>query len=205
MKKHCIDCGKIINNCSTRCRLCAAKKRWQDPNHYVKISEIIKKTWENPARRIISIKKAKEQWKNSDHRNLISQKAKEKYQDPKEHIKTSKALKEKWKDPEFRAKHCGENNHFYIHGKSEIPYGAGWTESLKQEIRDRDCHLCRNCEVRESDRAHDVHHIDFNKKNNNPINLITLCKKCHNATKSKYNREKWTNYFQETQKEVLIK
>lgn len=36
-------------------------------------------------------------------------------------------------------------------------------------------------------------HIDYNKKNCNPKNLITLCRKCHSKTNS--NRDYWINYF----------
>jgi len=35
----------------------------------------------------------------------------------------------------------------------------------------------------------DVHHIDYNKKNNNINNLITLCKSCH--PKTNFNRKYW--------------
>lgn len=40
-----------------------------------------------------------------------------------------------------------------------------------------------------------VHHIDYNKQNNNPENLITLCNRCN--SKVNFNREYWTQYFQE--------
>jgi len=38
-----------------------------------------------------------------------------------------------------------------------------------------------------------VHHIDYNKYNLNPDNLITLCVSCH--SKTNHNREKWINHF----------
>ena len=37
--------------------------------------------------------------------------------------------------------------------------------------------------------------LDFIKNNNNPNNLISLCLNCHMQTN--YNRNDWTNYFQE--------
>ena len=37
--------------------------------------------------------------------------------------------------------------------------------------------ICKNSEVPTSDLV--VHHIDFNSKNNNYNNLITLCRRCH--------------------------
>ena len=42
-------------------------------------------------------------------------------------------------------------------------------------------------------RALNVHHIDYNKLNCMPNNLLSLCDKCHRKTNN--NREYWTNYF----------
>ncbi len=41
----------------------------------------------------------------------------------------------------------------------------------------------------------DVHHIDYDKTNNNIENLIILCGSCHTKTNGKNNREYWTNYY----------
>lgn len=38
-----------------------------------------------------------------------------------------------------------------------------------------------------------VHHIDYDKKNNNHNNLITLCSICHGKTNG--NRKYWIKYF----------
>jgi hypothetical protein len=40
-----------------------------------------------------------------------------------------------------------------------------------------------------------VHHIDYDKKNNVPLNLISLCKSCH--SKTGYNRDNWIVYYQQ--------
>ena len=47
-----------------------------------------------------------------------------------------------------------------------------------------------------------VHHIDYDKKNLDMNNLISLCNSCH--TKTNYNREYWINYFR-SRKEVKSK
>ena len=39
-----------------------------------------------------------------------------------------------------------------------------------------------------------IHHIDYDKRNSNPINLITLCSSCH--PKTNFGREKWKKLFQ---------
>jgi 5-methylcytosine-specific restriction endonuclease McrA len=38
-----------------------------------------------------------------------------------------------------------------------------------------------------------VHHIDYDKKNSNPKNLITLCVSCN--FKVNFERSYWENYF----------
>ena len=72
-------------------------------------------------------------------------------------------------------------------------YSIDWTGTLRRSIRERDHYICQICGELQSDKAFDVHHIDYNKKNCNPDNLITLCRKCHNKTN--FNRECWIIYF----------
>lgn len=69
------------------------------------------------------------------------------------------------------------------------PYPVDWTETLKRAIRERDRYTCQLCGKQQGDITHDVHHIDYDKTNCNPDNLITLCKCCH--VKTNYNRKKW--------------
>lgn len=74
-------------------------------------------------------------------------------------------------------------------GISYEPYMIDWNETLKRSIRERDHYVCKIC----SCNGWVVHHIDYNKKNCNPNNLITLCKSCHQKTN--FNRNYWLNYF----------
>jgi len=60
-------------------------------------------------------------------------------------------------------------------GRSFEPYAIGWP-SISKAIRERDGHTCQTCGATE--RLH-VHHIDTNKLNNDPSNLVTLCNRCH--------------------------
>lgn len=80
-------------------------------------------------------------------------------------------------------------------GKSFELYGANWTERLKDLVRKRDNYLCRLCGEIQGNIAHDVHHIDFDKRNCSPANLITLCHTCH--VKTNRNKEYWIKYFQD--------
>lgn len=87
----------------------------------------------------------------------------------------------------------GEKNYNWQGGKSFEPYAVDWTRSLKISIRERDKYTCQVCGEKQGDIAHHVHHIDYDKKNCNQTNLITLCIKCH--MKTNFNRELWKKYF----------
>lgn len=89
-----------------------------------------------------------------------------------------------------------EKNHAWLGGKSFEPYGLEFDETLRKKIRVRDNFRCQECFRHQSElpRKLAVHHIDFNKKNNNENNLISLCVNCHMQTG--FNRENWTEYFQ---------
>lgn len=73
----------------------------------------------------------------------------------------------------------GENGPNWRDGISSLPYGPEWTPWLKEEIRQRDGNRCSICGKPREEVTLDVHHIDFDKNNNDPSNLITLCKKHH--------------------------
>lgn len=91
----------------------------------------------------------------------------------------------------------GEKNPNWREGKSFEPYGLDFNRRLKEQIRKRDNYRCQECFRHQNELGYKliVHHIDFDKRNNVPTNLISLCRNCHGQTQ--FNREDWTNYFQE--------
>lgn len=80
----------------------------------------------------------------------------------------------------------GSKNGMWIGGVSFEPYTTEWTETLRRSIRERDNYTCQICGKEPS--VH-VHHIDYDKNNCNPNNLVTLCHGCH--SKTNVNREYW--------------
>jgi 5-methylcytosine-specific restriction endonuclease McrA len=98
--------------------------------------------------------------------------------------KISKSLKEK---------NSGEKNGMWNNGSSYFPYSVNWTITLRRSIRERDRYTCQICGEEQGDKGHDVHHIDYNRLNCDPNNLITLCKSCHGKTGK--NRKEWIIYF----------
>jgi len=110
--------------------------------------------------------------------------------------KRSKDTKEKIS--KNRTGQClGKNNPAWNDGSSFEPYGAEFNKRLKEQIRARDKFACQQCRKKEKtlDYILICHHIDYNKKNNDPTNLISLCKTCHSQTN--FSREDRTKYFQE--------
>ncbi len=107
-----------------------------------------------------------------------------------------------WNNPFYGKKHTEEfkSKQSLNKGGTGIPgehseYGAEFDNSLKEQVRFKDKYKCRgcNCPQIENGRQLDVHHIDYNKKNNNINNLISLCIGCH--SKTNVNREYWKEYF----------
>ncbi|MEK6879708.1 MAG: HNH endonuclease signature motif containing protein [Nanoarchaeota archaeon] len=82
-----------------------------------------------------------------------------------------------------------EKNSAWKGGISFEPYSVDWTETLKRAVRERDKYICKICGL----YGLDIHHIDYNKKNCDLENLITLCHSCH--AKTNYNRDYWQKYF----------
>jgi formylmethanofuran dehydrogenase subunit E len=117
---------------------------------------------------------------------------------PEERIKTGNRRKgtphTKEANEKNRVAHLGEKSPLWQGGVWHDPYSVDWTLSLKKSIRERDHYICQLCGAQQEEEAFSVHHIDYNKQNCSPDNLITLCHSCHEKTN--LNREYWTNYFQ---------
>lgn len=106
---------------------------------------------------------------------------------------------------------CFFDKHFYEKtngnwrgGKSFEPYPLGWNKTFKEQIRYRDgykCQLC-GCPEIENGRKLDVHHIDYDKENLNPSNLVSLCQNCHGRTNG--HRDYWKEYLKKIIKDKEV-
>ena len=176
-----------------------------------KHSEALKKYYEgNPeARKKQSNALKKYYEENSKAKKRKSEQMKKSYEEnPEIRKKQSEALKKYWKKPEAKKEHSesrkkyfkdnpgvikGENSPNWKGGKSFEEYPIEFDKELKNQIRERDNHICQICTEKENGRALSVHHIDYNKKNNSTKNLISLCTICHMKTNG--NREYWKEFF----------
>lgn len=84
-------------------------------------------------------------------------------------------------------------NHYCWKGGGEDYYPPEFSDELRLKIRQRDNFSCQLCFERENGYIFSVHHIDYNKFNNDERNLILLCRSCH--SKTNFNRDYWLNYF----------
>jgi len=114
-----------------------------------------------------------------------------KYECPSGHIHSIK-----WNDWQqgYRCPTCavinntGPNHWNWKGGISCEPYCDVWLDKeFKESIKARDNYMCQNPYCWNTNNKLTIHHIDYNKKNCNPNNLITLCRSCN--VRANYNRD----------------
>jgi len=109
----------------------------------------------------------------------------------------SKTLVQKYSDIEERIKlSCSQQGILrenWTHFVSCDPYCQDWIFEIKEMIKERDDYQCQNPDCRENTDRLAVHHIDYNKMNCKPENLITLCTSCNSRANA--NREFHTQTY----------
>lgn len=140
----------------------------------------------------------KKKYENSLYKKRITRKVKKALQ--RTEVKQKMCNAQKGNTNGFNThnnKFFGDNNGRWNNGSSRRGYPEAWTDNLRKQIRKRDKFICQVCK----ENGWVVHHINYNKKDNNPKNLVALCQKCHAKTNG--NRKYWTQYFQTKNKEAL--
>ena len=117
------------------------------------------------------------QWKKGYHPKTEFKKG---HKNSEAHIKI---MREKW---------LGNKNPNWNNGSSLKGYLPEFNKQFKSKILSRDMFKCQ-IKNKKHHKLLDIHHIDYNKKNNDEDNLIVLCKSCH--MKTNYNRDCWQDYF----------
>jgi len=81
-------------------------------------------------------------------------------------------------------------------GISCEPYCDAWADKeFKKDILERDNYECQNPNCWRTIKKLCVHHIDYNKKNCHPNNLITLCVSCN--SQANFDREWHESFYKE--------
>mgnify|MGYP001383988056 CR=1 FL=1 len=166
--KHSTTRGKYIRTESTNKNMSIATKGkncWSKGRNRPEHSEFLKEWWnENPSFREEMSRRMSERMNNTTYLQKLSE-----------------AL-------------SGDKNPNWKGGISKKHYKSFY-KKLKDEIRNRDDYMCMLCKISELELGYtlSIHHIDYNKENSIPENLISLCKKCNSLVN--FGREEWKNYF----------
>ncbi|KKL54795.1 hypothetical protein LCGC14_2261820, partial [marine sediment metagenome] len=152
-----------------------------------------KKSLEARLKALRGIKKSKE------HRRKISESTKGREVSDETRLKSSISHLEYFSDMENRIKQScalqGVSREEWKGFSSKEHYCVEWTNDLKEYIKERDNYECQNpdCTDKSNHLPLYVHHIDYDKKNCSPNNLITLCNSCH--SQSNGNRDQWQKLY----------
>jgi len=98
------------------------------------------------------------------------------------------------KRPDHSLKMLGSKNPNWQGGISFEPYCEIWKDSeYKITIKERDNYECKNSLCNGNSNKLCIHHIDYNKKNCHPKNLITICFSCN--ARANFNRKFWEMFY----------
>lgn len=98
--------------------------------------------------------------------------------------------------PYFGVSLHGMKNPNWQGGISNNPYSLDFNKEFKQFILERDNYICQDPRCIGKSKRLCCHHIDYDKNNNNPENLISLCNSCHTKTNGKKKRKYFTEFYQ---------
>lgn len=87
---------------------------------------------------------------------------------------------------------AGEANPNWLGGVSRLPYPWNFRQ-ISRAIIERDGGVCQNPTCRGADIRLTTHHIDYDKENCAPENLICLCSSCN--SRANFGRERWRKLY----------
>ena len=99
------------------------------------------------------------------------------------------------RDTNLSIKFSGPGGSNWKGGISYEPYCPIWKDkTYKKDIRERDGNKCLNPYCSKNNSRLTIHHIDYNKKNCSPSNLITVCSSCNSRANT--DRDWHTTWYQ---------
>lgn len=156
------------------------------------LSKTLKKQYKNgkkPSRGFLN-KKHTTDWKKELSKRVKGNKNPAKKLEVREKIRKYNIGKKYSKETNIKKGHLREKNPNWRGGISFLPYTKDFNKKLKELIKERDKYICQVCK----NKGNYIHHINYDKEDCRPENLITLCNSCH--CKTNYNRKKWRKFFE---------
>lgn len=202
----------IFASSEYREKLSAAQKvRWEDPRERERCSQQTKKRWTQEYHAAHQ-ERLKILWQDDTHRERMRVIMKERWRDPEYRQAQSDRMTAAWQDPDYRQRmdamradpeyrmHLSEIHRALYSDDVGSDYPPEFNEDLRERIRDRDDRCCMMCGIPEyqCDKRLDVHHINYDKQDSDPSNLVALCVRCHASTG--HNRQSWLDTLIEVRK-----
>ena len=139
-------------------------------------------------------------WSNLERREKLSKTQKERYKDPKIIEINRQGQIKRFQNPKEREKIRQSKLHMFsaLDHLVKDKYCPLWTKTLREEIRQRDGHICQNCGITQDEhklktgKKLPVHHVHYDKRNCYP-DLITICNICN--SKANFNKTYWESYY----------
>jgi len=184
--------NKEFNFCSPKCRNYFKKGKPLSEEHKKKLRECIRPIM--PPEHYIKIglsQRGKKHSEETKRKISIAGKGKPKPPRSEEHKR------------KLGLANSGPNSALWKGGISTEPYCCVWTKEYKEEIKERDGYKCLNPMCNHNSKRLAVHHIDYNKKNCHPKNLISICTSCN--SKANIDREWHTSFYQEIIRRIYLK
>ncbi|MBV5347957.1 HNH endonuclease [bacterium] len=95
----------------------------------------------------------------------------------------------------YKESRTGKTNSNWRGGTSFESYCPIWSDKgYKADIKERDNNICQNPYCFKTTKKLHIHHIDYNKYNCQPSNLITVCGSCN--SRANKDREWHTEWYQ---------
>jgi 5-methylcytosine-specific restriction endonuclease McrA len=195
--KKCKICGKVVKPARTYCSLkCYWKKSPKFKTECKQCGKVFLTypSWQKGGQGFLCSKICKSKWISENYRGEKSKAGfrnaqlertckycSKNFKEYKSRVKGNRGIfcckdcYNKWFSDFVKIK---ENALRWIDGKSFLPYPPEFNRRLKAEIKERDNFTCQYCGSKEK---LSIHHMDFDKNNNDRSNLITACTSCNSS------------------------
>ena len=166
-----------------------------------KLSNATKKYYENNAGYWLGKKLSKKHKQKLNGRKLSEEMKQKMSEDKKEFFKNNPEARRKLSEIAKKQFEDPRNHPSWKGGISCEPYCQIWSDDeYKEDLKERDGNQCLNPDCWSNSNTICLHHIDYDKKNCHPWNLITVCISCNGRANK--NRKKHEIFYKQIMNEL---